>query len=192
MTSPGTSPMDRDALALHGAVCAPRDDMAQGPPDFRAVYLTLYRPVANYLLRRTGDVHATEDLLGDVFLAVLRALPRWQRRGTPVRHWVFRIANHTVHRWLRRRRSERAALALRSRTVAEHGEPDAGPALRDEARAVLAALPRRLQEAAALHYLAGLSLEEVAAVLRVPVGTVKSRLARARERVRARCSEGPP
>jgi RNA polymerase sigma-70 factor (ECF subfamily) len=184
--------MESDALPLSDAERALRDDLSsRGPPDFRTVYLTLYHPVANYLWRRTGDAHATEDLLGDVFLAVLRALPRFQRRGKPVRHWVFRIANHTVNRWARRRRTEHRAMQRRSQLAAPHHEPDSAPASRDAARAALAALPRRLREVAALHYLAGFSLEEVGATLALPLGTVKSRLSRARELVRARWPEAP-
>jgi RNA polymerase sigma-70 factor (ECF subfamily) len=151
--------MDPDTLAPSRADPAPWDGLATPrPPDFRAVYLTLYRPVANYILRRTGDVHATEDLLGDVFLAVLRALPRFRQRGTPVRHWVFRIANNKLHRWQRRCRSERTGMRARAAVTATFAEPETGVAARDAARAVLASLPRRLQEVASLHYLAGFTL----------------------------------
>jgi hypothetical protein len=93
--------MDSDTIAAGGIdppLPAPAAMAHGSPPDFCTVYHQLYRPVANYLLRRTGDAHATEDLLGDVFLAVLRGLPRYRERGRPVRHWVFRIANHSANR----------------------------------------------------------------------------------------------
>jgi RNA polymerase sigma-70 factor (ECF subfamily) len=187
----GSTAMDSDVIAA-GGIGPPAGRSAArpcGPPvDFRTVYHELYHPVADYLLRRTGDRHATEDLLGDVFLAVLQALPRFRDRGTPVRHWVFRIANHRANRWLRRRRSESRALAARADAVrAElHAAPaaDAGCAAREAARRALATLPARQQEVAALHYLAGLPLDEIAAALRLPLGTVKSRLSRALARVR--------
>src|SRR5262245_46951009 len=109
--------MDGEAIAA-GGVDPPLERPAarvHGPPlDFCTVYHQLYQPVADYLLRRTGCAHATEDLLGDVFLAVLRALPRYRDRGRPLRHWVFRIANHSASRWLRRRRSEQRAFAVRA------------------------------------------------------------------------------
>jgi len=123
---------------------------------------------------------------------VLRALPRYRDRGTPVRHWVFRIANHSANRWLRRRRSEVVALAARAdvlRLQADGKEAERAAAAREVARQALAALPRKLQEVAALHYLAELPLDEVAATLRIPLGTVKSRLSRALDRLRSRLPE---
>ncbi|HEX5052889.1 MAG TPA: RNA polymerase sigma factor [Planctomycetota bacterium] len=156
--------------------------------EFRTVYRELYQPVGNYLLRRTGCTHATEDLLGDVFLAVWRALPGYRPRGIPIRNWVLRIANHTANRWLRRRRCENRALTARHESMLR-GEATASPTdelLRaDAARRALAALPMRLQEVAALHYVADLSLEEVATTLGIPLGTAKSRLARALATARA-------
>lgn len=161
--------------------------MAALPIDFRSVYATLYQPVANYLLRRTGDAHATEDLLADVFLSVFRALPAYRDQGLPIRHWVFRIANRTATRWLRRRQAEHQLLAMRADVADLVARPeDTGLEARETARAWLATLPLPLQEAAALHWLGECQLAEVAVVLRVPIGTVKSRLARARELLRRR------
>lgn len=55
---------------------------------------------------------------------------------------------------------------------------------REQARRALLTLPRKYQEALSLRYLEGLSLEETAQVLKIPVGTVQSRLARGRDQLR--------
>jgi RNA polymerase sigma-70 factor (ECF subfamily) len=160
------------------------------PPDFRQVYEALYQPVADYLYRRLGDRHDTEDSLHDVFLAVYRALGRFRDRGVPLRHWVFRIASRAASRRLRRRQLELRALqhGLGSRDASTAA--DLGATTADSLRALLAALPRDLQDAVSLHYLAELPIDDVAAILRVPAGTVKSRLSRARELLRAHLERG--
>jgi RNA polymerase sigma-70 factor, ECF subfamily len=158
-------------------------------PDFRQVYGTLYQPVGDYLFRRLGDRHATEDVLHDVFLAVYRSLARFRDRGVPLRHWVFRIANRAASRLLRRRQRELRALQQRPALGPVAGA-DLKASAADSLRALLASLPADLQDAVTLHYLAELPLAEVAAVLRVPVGTVKSRLSRARGLLRAHCCDG--
>jgi RNA polymerase sigma-70 factor (ECF subfamily) len=172
--------------------CAPRPELrlVGAPPDFRQVYEGLYQPVADYLYRRLGDRHDTEDSLHDVFLAVYRALGRFRDRGVPLRHWVFRIASRAASRRLRRRQLELRALqhGLGSRDASTAA--DLGATTADSLRALLAALPRDLQDAVSLHYLAELPIDDVAAILRVPAGTVKSRLSRARELLRAHLERG--
>ncbi|HEX6813338.1 MAG TPA: RNA polymerase sigma factor [Planctomycetota bacterium] len=159
------------------------------PPDFRSVYEALYQPVANYLFRRLGDRHDTEDSLHDVFLAVYRTLHRFEDRGVPLRHWVFRIANRAASRRLRRRQRVRA-MQQQLAPATPAGAADLGAAEADSLRALLAALPRDLQDAVALHYLGELPIGEVAEVLRLPPGTVKSRLFRARDLLRAHLARG--
>ena len=157
---------------------------------FRAVYDELYQPVANYLFRRLGDRNGTEDLLHDVFVAVLRAFAKFEQRGVPMRHWVFRIANRAASRWQRKQRRELRALGRRAPDAIVAPPGDATAIADDSLRALLAALPRSLHDAVSLHYLAELPLADVAAVLGVPVGTVKSRLSRARSLLRAHLDGG--
>ncbi len=167
--------------------------VAASETDFRSLYDALYQPVASYLWRRLGDRHATEDVLHDVFLAAFRALGRFQDRGTPLRHWVFRIANRAASRRLRLQRRELRTLARRVPRGPQASPPgDATVTAADSLRALLAALPRALQEPVSLHYLADLPVADVASILGVATGTVKSRLSRARVLLRAHLAGGPP
>src|SRR5262245_23654400 len=104
------------------------------PPDFREVYEALYQPVADYLYRRLGDRHDTEDSLHDVFLAVYRALGRFRDRGVPLRHWVFRIANRAAGRRLRRRQLELRALQRGLAARPASTTPDLGAVADDSLR----------------------------------------------------------
>lgn len=165
---------DRELLARAGRC----------PEAFAELYRRHYGTIGTYLLRRTGDRAATEDLLGEVFLAALRGVRRFRWRGIGFDHWLYRVATRAANRWAKR---HRFAPLDAARDVADR------PRARDEAdevTAMLLALPPRLQSVLSLHYLEGLGVDEVARVLGVRPGTVKSRLARAREALRARFGGG--
>lgn len=154
---------------------------------FASLYRLHYRAVAAHIYRRTGNQHVTEDLVADVFLTVLRTLPRYRYRGVPLRHWLLRIATNTVNRWARRRRRTTSD-ALDAAQVVEQRDPaDAmvNEAERQRALAALLSLPPKFQTVLALHYLEGLDLRAVASIIGCRLGTVKSRLSRARMKLRA-------
>ena len=141
-----------------------------------------------YLVTRSAE--DAEEVAADAFLKAFRALGRF-RHGRPFRPWLLTIvANEARNR--RRAAGRRQALALR---VADESRPgDAAPspeaaALEGEQRRLLLAAVGRLGEAdrqvIACRYFLELSEEETAAALGVRRGTVKSRLARALERLRA-------
>jgi RNA polymerase sigma factor (sigma-70 family) len=144
--------------------------------------------IYNYCFRRIGDWAAAEDLVSVVFLEA------WRRRANVRpelgRAWLLGIANNVMRNRLRSYRRHRAAL---DRLEVPAPEPDfAGEAdtRLDEERlakqliADLERLPRRAREVLLLCDGFGLSYEEAAFALQTPVGTVRSRLFRARQRVR--------
>lgn len=125
-----------------------------------------------------GSRPAAEDAVQE---ALLRA---WERseKGEDIRSleaWVTTVSLNLGRSWLRRLRSERSAKArLHGSAWTEDPAPGAGRAV-DVERA-LATLPRRQREAVVLRYYLQLDTREVAAVLKVNEGTVKSTLFRAR------------
>ncbi len=153
---------------------------------FAMLYRRHYRMLTGYVYRRLGDVHATEDLVAEVFLSALRALPRYRYRGVPLRFWLLRIATHAVNRSARRNRRmcvEHAELERVPQTAHE-GSSTPDDADRERARRALLSLSPKHQAVLALHHLEGLCVADVAAILGCRVGTVKSRLARARDALR--------
>jgi RNA polymerase sigma-70 factor (ECF subfamily) len=152
------------------------------PAVFGPLYRRHYPAIAGYLFRRTGDAHAAEDLAAETFLAAMRGIAGF--KGTDdaaFRRWLFVIATNAANRWARRRARLRITADAAART-----KPCEAPAAhdtaaeREEAQAALLALPAEHQAVLSLHYLEGLPLEEVAAVIGRPAGTIKSRLFRAR------------
>ena len=161
---------------------------------FAEIYRRNCHAITGYILRRIGDRHATDDLVAEVFLTAMRALPRYRYRGIPLRAWLYRIATNTVNRWATRNTwRNKVSLGLDHHTdeslsaTTPSGEEDAANV--DRARRAMLMLSPKLQSVLALHYLEDLSVEEVAAVLGCRVGTVKSRLSRARDALRERLLE---
>ncbi|MCP4250543.1 MAG: RNA polymerase sigma factor [bacterium] len=153
---------------------------------FAELYRRHRRVVAPSGFRRTGDPHVTEDVLSEVFLAALRTLPRYRYRGVPVRVWLFRIATNAVNRWARRQRrwptDSLDTVAVAERAAPGGSTPGLGES--ERARQALLSIAPKYQAILSLHYIEGLSVEEVATVIGCRVGTVKSRLGRGRQALR--------
>jgi RNA polymerase sigma-70 factor (ECF subfamily) len=136
----------------------------------------------------TGNQEASEEIAQDVFVRAWRKLGGFRWESSP-RTWLYRIAVNLARNHLRTRRELSVAP---DRMEAEAGEwpgpnPEAAAVAdseRDAVRREVARLPVDLRSVVTLFYLNELPLGEIAAVLRIPVGTVKSRLSRARSLLR--------
>jgi RNA polymerase sigma factor (sigma-70 family) len=146
-----------------------------------------------YLITR--DAADAEDAAQDGFVKAYYALKRF-RTGAPLRPWLLQIvANEARNR--RRSAGRRAGLALRAAGDAPSGEaapsPEAallGAEQREQILALLEEMREEDQLVIACRFFLDLSEEETAATLGWRRGTVKSRLSRALERLRARIEEG--
>ena len=149
-------------------------------------FAELYRAhcvaITRYVQRRVGRTDVADDLVAETFTIALESLGAYRWRGLPFRSWLYRLASTAIHRWLRRDRY-RQVDALEDDPPSAIQPPNEAAEL---ARQVLLTLPARYQTALALHYLEGMSVEEVAAVTGVRSGTVKSQLSRGREMLRTR------
>ena len=141
-----------------------------------------------------GNESDAQEAAQDAFLKAYRALGRF-RRGAPFRPWLLQIvANEARNR--RRSAGRRQALVLRAVADAAPGDaapsPEAALVSAERREELLAALNRLGDDhrlAISCRYLLELTEEETAAALGVRRGTVKSRLARALERLRAELGE---
>ena len=149
------------------------------------MYEQHYTAIGNYIYRRTMNEHVTEDLSGDVFLVVMQRLHRFQRRGVPIRVWLYRIANNLVNQWIRREQREQRKLKAKAEVskYGVRGDNTSDAELAELVRLVNTLSPR-YREVIALFYFESMSIAEVGAVLGIKEGTVKSRLNRARQTLR--------
>jgi RNA polymerase sigma-70 factor, ECF subfamily len=137
-----------------------------------------------YARALTRDVIAADDLVQDCLTRALGKLHLWQR-GTDLRAWLFTILHNQYVNYVRRSVREGVMVGLSDTEPFLTRAPHQGHRLelRDLERAI-AKLPEEQRSAILLVGLEGMRYEEVAAVLDVPVGTVRSRLSRGREALR--------
>jgi RNA polymerase sigma-70 factor (ECF subfamily) len=156
-------------------------DAAAGDPLAAAAFVRATQSDVWRLCAALGDPQAADDLTQETFLRAFGALHRFEGRSS-VRTWLFGIARHVCADALRTRRRRRLTL-VRDAVDLEAAGP-AGPADPVGEGAVVGDLLARLdtdrREAFVLTQLLGLSYADAAEVAGCPVGTIRSRVARAR------------
>ncbi len=138
--------------------------------------------LARWLAR---DAATAEDVVQTACLRALRFFDGFQ--GGSVRSWLLTIVRNTFYSWLRQHRAQEADAVfdeeLHSAAPAG-GDPEADllrHADAEQLRQAIAALPVVFREVIVLREIEGLSYKDIAAVAGIPIGTVMSRLARARQ-----------
>jgi RNA polymerase sigma-70 factor (ECF subfamily) len=144
--------------------------------------------LARWITRNDADA---EDVVQEAFLRAFRFFETF--RGEAIRPWLLAIVRHTAFSWLRRNRPAELTLyseesggwqgADAALAPAAPVDPETALQQRDErARldALIAALPPQFREVVVLRELEELSYKEIAEISAIPIGTVMSRLARAR------------
>jgi RNA polymerase sigma-70 factor (ECF subfamily) len=165
-------PVD-DPLARYVAAAREGDDVAV------AELVRRTQPAVWQLCTALGSAGETEDLVQETYLRALKALPRF-RGEAPVRLWLLSIARRTCADHVRRRQRRRR---LMDRVLSDASSAtESAPEVTDD---LLDALDPDRRDAFVLTQLAGLSYDEAAVVAGCPIGTIRSRVARARADLQA-------
>lgn len=137
------------------------------------------------------DRDEAADLAQEIFIRLFETRARWAPAAEFV-PWMFQVARNRAVDFLRRRRVRRPAVSAPATELADLADPGEGPetqalrrSRREELRAGLARLSNLSREVLLLRDVQGLTVQEVAATLGVPTGTVKSRASRARAELAA-------
>jgi RNA polymerase sigma-70 factor (ECF subfamily) len=152
-----------------------RDVVATVGDDFDAFYAASYSRLVGQLFVVLGDLNEAEDVVQEAFT---RAAARWPRVRTyeAPEAWVRRVALNQAFTTMRRAKRQ---LRLLGRLAPAREAPEMPSDVLD-VLAAMRRLPANQREVLVLHYLIELPLDEVARHLRIPDGTVRSRLARGR------------
>ncbi|CAM3766762.1 RNA polymerase sigma factor OS=Castellaniella defragrans OX=75697 GN=HNR28_003034 PE=3 SV=1 [Castellaniella denitrificans] len=165
---------------------------------FDLLVIKYQRKIMRLLSRMIHDPAEIEDVAQEAFIKAYRALPQF-RGESAFYTWLYRIALNTARNW-------QAASFRRPATVtplenedgetfdqidglSDHSTPESLMASRQVAQAVNEAideLPDDLRAAIVLREIEGMSYEEIASTMQCPIGTVRSRIYRAREAIAAR------
>ena len=160
---------------------------------FEALVLRYQARIVNYASAMVHDAGAAEDVAQETFVRAWRGLGRFRSEST-FKTWLYRIATNVARTHLDRR-GRRARIADRS--LDDEAEPlqagdvpspapDAETSLvrREAIDRALSELPDELRQALVLRDVEGLDYKEIAGVTGAPIGTVESRIFRARRRLR--------
>jgi RNA polymerase sigma-70 factor (ECF subfamily) len=162
------------------------------PAGFDDLIARWHGPLWAFARRLTGDDDAARDVLQDVWIRVIRGIP-FLRDGSKLRAWLFGIARRTLMDRLRDQYASARAVDLDvDININEIPTATAADDIDDldALERALEQLPVLEREAVTLFYLQELSLNEIAETLKIPVGTVKSRLFRGRRLLRQRLTTG--
>ena len=148
--------------------------------------------LTRYARTLTHDVIAADDLVQDCLTNALRKIHLWEP-GTDLRAWLFTILHNQHINRLRRDARHRTCVNLQKlyQTVTALPDQNMRLELRDVDRA-LAQLPANQRSLILVIGLHGMRYEDAASAFNVPLGTVRSRIARGRERLRSLTERFPP
>ncbi|MFA4912743.1 MAG: RNA polymerase sigma factor RpoE [Burkholderiaceae bacterium] len=165
---------------------------------FDLLVLKYQRKIMRLLSRMVRDPHEVEDVAQEAFIKAYRALPQF-RGDSAFYTWLYRIAINTARNWLSARgRQPSTPNALETEdgetfnqtdNLTDNSTPESLAASREIAETVNAAiqaLPAELRTAIVMREMEGMSYEDIAQSMNCPIGTVRSRIFRAREAIATR------
>lgn len=191
---PPANPADSDLMLVERTVAG--DQRA-----FELLVIKYQRRIERLIGRMVRDVDLVEDIAQETFIRAYRALPQF-RGDAQFYTWLYRIAVNTAKKALMELKRDPLVSESTFKSNDEEDEtsavgneltsaetPETVLAAKEIAAAVnsaVEALPEELKQAVTLREIDGLSYEEISVVMNCPIGTVRSRIFRAREAISAK------
>jgi RNA polymerase sigma-70 factor, ECF subfamily len=169
--------------------------------NFSELFNLYYKPIFGYIFRRTGDFDETADIAANTFLKAFNHIHSFSYRGISIKIWLYRIATNEINHFFRHKRKSNSLFenivyenkeTFRNLLVRDKEELETELRNNEQFIAVLKALKtlsEKYQEVISLRYFEGKDNNEIAEILNLKEGTVKSQLSRGLEKLRNKCNQ---
>jgi RNA polymerase sigma-70 factor (ECF subfamily) len=171
------------------------------PENFAELFKLYYQPIFGYILSRTGSFDDTADIAADTFLKAFRNIHNFRYTGISVKVWLYRIATNEMNLYFRFRQKHSSTferLSIEENEIFKNLISDDRKEIESEllkheqfmsVMNALKMLPVKYQEAIALRYFEGKDNREIAEIMNINEGTLKSLLSRGLEKLRQKCNQ---
>lgn len=169
--------------------------------DFSELFRLYYKSIFGYVLRRTGNFDDTADITADTFFKAFAHFKSFIYRGVSVKVWLYRIATNEVNMYYRHQKKHRSvfsSIEFENKQLfldylqQDKEELEAELHSHEQYLLVLRALktlPDKYQNVLSLRYFEGKDNKEIAEILNLNGGTLKSLLSRGLEKLREKCNQ---
>jgi RNA polymerase sigma-70 factor (ECF subfamily) len=171
------------------------------PRDFAELFRLYYKPILGYILRRTGNFEEAVDITADTFFKAFKHINNFSYKGISIKVWIYRIATNELNLYIRQKRKQNSIFERISTEDIElfndylqedRKEYEIELEKHDQFLRVqkeLKTLPIKYQEVISLKYFEGKENKEIAEILIIKEGTLKSLLSRGLEKLREKCNQ---
>lgn len=173
----------------------------QQPERFSELFKLYYKQIFGYIIRRTGSFDDTADIAADTFLKAFYNIHNFRYTGISVKIWLYRIATNEVNLYFRHKQKHSSLFEriitedqnlLKNYIVEDRKEIESELQRHEQFLSVLKelkTLPVKYQEVIALKYFESKDNKEIAEILNIKEGTLKSLLSRGVEKLRQKCNQ---
>ncbi len=177
------------------------DKIKDNPAAFSEIFRQYYSSIFGYIFRRTGNFDDSADIAAETFFNAFTHIKKFSYKGISIKVWLYRIATNEVNLFYRRQKryhSRFKTINYENEELLKNYLLEDRAALEDELskheqfRTILKylkTLPPRYQEVISLRYFEGMNNEEIAEILNLKDGTLKSLLSRGMQKLREKCNQ---
>lgn len=171
------------------------------PEAFSELFKLYYKPIFGYIIRRVGDFDKSADIASDTFIKAFKNINNFSYNGISIKIWLYRIATNETNLHFRNtakynkvlERFEFENKTMFNKYLQQDKEEMEKEFLKHQQFLVvqkeLKTLPLKYQEVLALRYFEGKENKEIATILNLKEGTLKSLLSRGLEKLRKKCNQ---
>ncbi len=172
----------------------------ENPVNFSTVFELYYKPIFGYIFRRTGNFDNTADIAADTFLKAFTHIKNFDYRGVSIKVWLYRIATNEVNMYFRQQQKHCSvfnAIDFENKELFKNylhqDKEDLEAELQNHTQFLtvlkaLKTLPDKYQSVISLRYFEGKDNKEIAEILNLNEGTLKSLFSRGLEKLRKKCN----